>query len=145
MLMIARQADDDLVLLQPTEERHLDPFSAVFAFSALLASSYMQGLLGSLRQEAESLGDRTAQRIKTALVRIFGGEAESSAAQLQYLSAEVAVAMADDPASAIRAADAARMQLVDALVETGLPADRALRLAAAVQRETLAAASGDGA
>jgi hypothetical protein len=45
---------------------------------------------------------------------------------------------AEDPVAARQAADAARMHLVDALVENGLPADRALRLAAIVQRQALA-------
>jgi hypothetical protein len=143
VLAIARTAGDDLVLLQPPTERHLDPFTAVFAFAAMLAGSYMQGLLGSFRKDAEALGDRTGQGIKTALVRIFRGEQDLETVDLEGLSTEVAAAIAADRAAAAEAADAARMHLVDALVENGLPADRALRLAATVQREALEATSFD--
>ena len=141
LLAIARSAGDDLVVLSPSSERHFDPFSAVVAFAAMLAASYLRGLLGSFSQDAESLGERTGEQIKAALVRIFRGERDQSAAELEGLSTEVMAAMAQDPASTMQAADAARMRLVDALVKNGLPPDRALRLAAAVQRETLAAAA----
>jgi hypothetical protein len=143
VLAIARTADDDLVLLQPPAERHLDPFTAVFAFAAMLAGSYMQGLLGSFRKDAEALGNRTGQGLKAALVRIFRGEQNPEAIDLEGLSTEVAAVIAADRVAAAEAADAARMHLVDALIENGLPADRALRLAATVQREAFRATTSD--
>src|SRR5215210_9012096 len=132
VLAIARGAGDDLVLLSPPDERHFDPFSVVFAFAAMLAGTYLQAVVGSLKQEAEALGDRTGERIKEGLAALFRGE--ELADDLPTLSERVAAA---DPAAVDYAADAARMRLIDALVENGLPAERALKLAATVQRETL--------
>jgi hypothetical protein len=141
---IARGAGDDLVLLQPPEERHFDPFTAVFAFAGVLVADYMQGFLGSFRTAAESAGERSGQWLKTALIGVFRGqlEPEPDGAELEELSSEVADALARDPSAASQAADAARMHLIDALVASGLPADRALRLAADVQKEVLEAAAG---
>jgi hypothetical protein len=139
---IARGAGDDLVLLQPPEERHFDPFTAVFAFAGVLVADYMQGFLGSFRTAAESAGERSGQWLKTALIGVFRGEREPDGAELEELSSEVADALARDPSAASQAADAARMHLIDALVASGLPADRALRLAADVQKEVLEAAAG---
>ena len=131
VLAIARGAGDDLVLLSPSDERHFDPFSVVFAFAAMLAGTYLEALVGSFNEEAESLGQRTGERIKVRLAALFRGE--ETDVDLLALSEEVAA----NPAAAAQAADAARMRLVDALVENGLPAERALKLAATVQREAL--------
>jgi hypothetical protein len=140
VLTIARGAGDDLILLAPPEERHFDPFSAVFAFAAVLAGSYLKGLLGSFHKDAEALGEQTGRRIRDALIGIFRGDEDSVRDQLGPLAAETATALQADPSRATEAADAARMRLVDALVENGLPAERALRLAATVQEEALGGA-----
>lgn len=133
---IATTAGDDLVLLQPPTERHFDPFSATAAFAVLLVVHYLDGLSRSLKKGAEEAGEATGERIKKSLRGLFSGHSDVSRDEAVRAVADASAAARETPARMSIARDAARVRLMDALVENGLPAERAFVLLSRVQQET---------
>jgi hypothetical protein len=133
---IATRAGDDLVLLAPPEERHFDPFSATAGFALLLLARYLQGFTGSLGKSAEAAGEATGERIKKSLKALFAGHSDVTQAEVVAAVTDASAAVRSTPDGVAAARDAARMRLVDALVDNGLPPDRAYALASRVREQT---------
>jgi hypothetical protein len=133
---IATRAGDDLVLLAPPTERHFDPFSATAAFAVLLVVHYLDGLTRSLTKGAEDAGEATGERIKRSLRKLFSGHSDVTRDEAVKAVADASGAVREMPERVSVARDAARMRLMDALVENGLPVDRAFALLSQVQEET---------
>ncbi|MEF2975931.1 hypothetical protein [Subtercola sp. YIM 133946] len=134
---VARASGDDLILLSPPDERHFDPFSATAAFAVLLIVRYCKGLASSLGGGAEQAGEKTGSAIRRSLSALFAGKPDLDESDAEKATAEARASVhASGPASVDLARAAARMLLVDALVENGLPAERALLVAANVSTAT---------